>query len=124
MTLSSEQLEPFRSELDALRSEYAAKIGDRDAEYIRSVRSVAHASRVAGRLLIHFSLEPIGWSAGVLSLAAYKVLENMEIGHNVLHGQYDFMHDPQLSSATYEWDLVGTAKSWKRTTRRTMCSRT
>jgi linoleoyl-CoA desaturase len=38
----------------------------------------------------------------VLALGTYKVLENMEIGHNVLHGQYDFMRDPELSSATYE----------------------
>jgi fatty acid desaturase len=114
VNLSAEQLESLRSELDALRSEYAAKIGHRDAEYIRTVRAVARTSRFAGRLLIHFSLEPISWSAGVLALGAYKVLENMEIGHNVLHGQYDFMRDPQLCSATYEWDMVGTAKSWKR----------
>ena len=50
----------------------------------------------------------------MLALAMSKVLENMEIGHNVLHGQYDFMRDPRLSSATYEWGMVGTAKSWKR----------
>jgi linoleoyl-CoA desaturase len=56
----------------------------------------------------------VSWSAGVVALATYKALENMEIGHNVLHGQYDFMHDPELSSATYEWDMVGTSKSWKR----------
>ena len=112
--LSPDQFSSFRAELDALRSEYASKIGNRDAEHIRSVRAVARISCVAGRLLIHFSLEPISWSAGVLALAAYKVLENMEIGHNVLHGQYDFMHDPTLSSATYEFDMVGTAKSWKR----------
>ena len=111
---SRDQLASLRTDLDALRSEYAAKIGDRDAEYIRSVRTFARISNVAGRLLLHFSLEPVSWSAGVLALAAYKVLENMEIGHNVLHGQYDFMHDPTLSSATYEWDMVGTAKSWKR----------
>ena len=112
--MSPEQYSSFRSELDALRSEYVAKIGDRDAEHIRSVRAVARISRAAGRVLIHFSLEPISWSAGVLALATYKILENMEIGHNVLHGQYDFMHDPTLSSANYEWDMVGTAKSWKR----------
>jgi NADPH-dependent stearoyl-CoA 9-desaturase len=112
--LSPEQYSSFRSELDALRSEYVAKVGDRDADHIRSVRAVARISRAAGRVLIHFSLEPISWSAGVLALATYKVLENMEIGHNVLHGQYDFMHDPTLSSATYEWDIVGTAKNWKR----------
>jgi linoleoyl-CoA desaturase len=110
----SERLEWFRTELDALRAELVAKVGARDAEYIRSVRAVARRSHLAGRLLIQFSLEPVSWTAGVLALAAYKVLENMEIGHNVLHGQYDFMRDPGFSSATYEWDMVGTAKSWKR----------
>jgi fatty acid desaturase len=114
LTLSAEQSRSLRTELDALRLEFAAKVGARDAEYIRTVRAVARISRVAGRLLIHFSLEPISWGAGVLALGTYKVLENMEIGHNVLHGQYDFMRDPELSSATYEWDMVGTAKSWKR----------
>lgn len=112
--MSAEQSLSLRTELDALRLEFAAKVGARDAEYIRTVRAVARISRVAGRLLIHFSLEPISWGAGVLALGTYKVLENMEIGHNVLHGQYDFMRDPELSSATYEWDMVGTAKSWKR----------
>lgn len=113
-TLSSERLRSLGAELDALRAEYAAKVGERDGEYIRGVRSAARAAHATGRLLIHFSLEPVSWSAGVLALAAYKVLENMEIGHNVLHGQYDFLHDPQLSSATYEWDMVGTSKAWKR----------
>jgi linoleoyl-CoA desaturase len=114
MTLSAEQSRSLRAELDALRHEYAAKIGARDAEYIRTVRAVARISRVAGRLLIHFSLEPVSWAAGVVALGTYKVLENMEIGHNVLHGQYDFLRDPKLNSATYEWDMAGTAKSWKR----------
>ncbi len=114
MKLSAEQSRSLRAELDALRREYTAQIGARDAEYIRTIRTVARASRVAGRLLIHFSLEPVSWTAGVGALATFKVLENMEIGHNVLHGQYDFMRDPELSSATYEWDMVGTAKTWKR----------
>jgi linoleoyl-CoA desaturase len=112
--MSAEQSQSLRSELDALRREYTEMIGARDAEYIRTVRAVARISRLAGRLLIHSSLEPVSWSAGVIALATYKVLDNMEIGHNVLHGQYDFMRDPELSSATYEWDMVGTAKSWKR----------
>ena len=114
MKLSEEQARSFRSELDALRQEYAAKVGADDAEHIRAVRKVARISHVAGRVLIQFSLEPVSWTAGVLALGTYKVLENMEIGHNVLHGQYDFMHDPELSSATYEWDMVGTSKTWKR----------
>jgi NADPH-dependent stearoyl-CoA 9-desaturase len=115
MTLTHEQLKSFGRELDALRAEYAAKIGEADAEYIRSVRTVARILHGAGRVLIHFSLEPISWGAGVLALGAYKSIENMEIGHNVLHGQYNFMHDPELNSTNYEWDIIATAKSWKRT---------
>jgi fatty acid desaturase len=114
VTLTPEQSKSLRAELDALRQEYVAKIGLADAQYIRAVRAVARTAHAAGRLLVHFSLEPVSWGAGVAALAAYKVLENMEIGHNVMHGQYDFMRDPSLCSATYEWDMVGTAKSWKR----------
>jgi NADPH-dependent stearoyl-CoA 9-desaturase len=115
MTLTNEQLKSFAKELDALRAEYAAEIGDADAEYIRSVRAVARILRVTGRLLIQFSLEPISWGVGVVALGAYKSLENMEIGHNVMHGQYNFMRDPELNSTNYEWDIVATAKTWKRT---------
>lgn len=113
-TAPAKQHQALRAELDAVRAEYVAKIGDADAEYIRAVRTFARASQVAGRLLLHFSLEPVSWGAGVLALATYKVLENMEIGHNVLHGQYDFMHDPALSSATYELDMAATSSGWKR----------
>lgn len=114
MTPSAEQSRSLRAELDALRQEFAAKVGVRDAEHIRTVRAAARFSHAAGRLLLQLSFEPVGWTAGVVALATHKVLENMEIGHNVLHGQYDFMRDPTLSSATYEWDIVATAKGWKR----------
>ena len=33
----------------------------------------------------------------------------MEIGHNVLHGQWDWMGDPAVHSTTWEWDQVSTA---------------
>ena len=35
-----------------------------------------------------------------------KIIENMEIGHNVLHGQWDWMRDPDIHSPTWEWDFV------------------
>ncbi len=37
----------------------------------------------------------------------------MEIGHNVMHGQYDWMNDPALDSQTYEWDNVCTGDQWR-----------
>jgi hypothetical protein len=42
-----------------------------------------------------------------------KILENMEIGHNVLHGQWDWMRDPDIHSANWEWDSASTADAWK-----------
>ena len=37
----------------------------------------------------------------------------MEIGHNVMHGQYDWMGDPALNSRMYEWDNVCPSDQWK-----------
>ena len=39
----------------------------------------------------------------------------MELGHNVMHGQYDWMNDKSLNGATYEWDIVGTSDNWRKT---------
>ncbi|HMJ11949.1 MAG TPA: acyl-CoA desaturase [Polyangiaceae bacterium] len=106
-------LESLRRDLDDLRDRTLAQVGAEDAAYIRDVRRVARALEVSGRALIHVSLEPVSFGLGVLSLGLYKILENMELGHNVMHGQYDFMEDPAFDSKTYEWDLVGTARTWK-----------
>jgi fatty acid desaturase len=43
-----------------------------------------------------------------------KILENMEIGHNILHGQWDWMRDPKIHSAVWEWDHATPAELWKR----------
>ena len=45
----------------------------------------------------------------------FKILENMEVGHNVMHGQYDWMNDPKLQSQSYEWDTVCDGDSWRKT---------
>jgi fatty acid desaturase len=106
-------LESLRRNLDDLRARTMAQVGEEDAAYIKAVRRAARGLEVSGRLLIHVSLEPVSFSLGVLGLGLYKIIENMELGHNVMHGQYDFMGDPSLDSKTYEWDVVGTAKTWK-----------
>jgi linoleoyl-CoA desaturase len=106
--------ESLERDLRELRARIAAKVGEEDRQHVHSVRFAAKCLEVSGRVLIHVSLEPVSFGLGVLSLGLYKILENMELGHNVLHGQYDFMRDPTLASATYEWDFVGTARAWKR----------
>jgi fatty acid desaturase len=42
-----------------------------------------------------------------------KILDNMEIGHNVMHGQYDWMNDPMVNGARHEWDNMAPAQDWK-----------
>jgi linoleoyl-CoA desaturase len=37
----------------------------------------------------------------------------MEIGHNVMHGQWDWMRDPTIHSTTWEWDHASPSEQWK-----------
>lgn len=111
--LSSQQINDFQKELDALRHSIEAKMGKEDIDHIQNVIEIQRYLEISGRLLIHFSLDPISWSLGVASLSAAHILENMEIGHNLIHGQYDFMQDEKFNS-NYEWTIAGTAKNWKR----------
>ena len=58
---------------------------------------------------------PPAWILGTAMLATSKILENMEIGHNVMHGQWDWMRDPEIHSTTWEWDNVTPSSQWKHT---------
>jgi fatty acid desaturase len=37
----------------------------------------------------------------------------MELGHNIIHGQWDWMNDPEIHSNTWEWDMAGPASQWR-----------
>jgi fatty acid desaturase len=39
--------------------------------------------------------------------------EQLEIGHNVLHGQWDWMNDPVIKSRAWDWDTASTAEAWR-----------
>jgi fatty acid desaturase len=56
---------------------------------------------------------PPFWLAGTVALSLSKILDNMEIGHNVMHGQYDWMRDPGLNSKMFEWDTACPADQWR-----------
>ena len=90
-----------------------ADLGDRDRAYITRVIEVQRHLEVAGRILLAGSRWAPAAVAGTAVLTLAKVLENMEIGHNVLHGQWDWMQDPAIHSSTWEWDAASTAASWK-----------
>jgi NADPH-dependent stearoyl-CoA 9-desaturase len=111
--LTREDVEAIGRELDSIRADVVARVGQRDADYIRSVIGVQRWLEVAGRASLLFSRRRSAFVAGVTLLAAAKILENMEIGHNVMHGQYDWMKDPAISASSWEWDSVSTASAWK-----------
>ena len=111
--LTREQVEEIGRELDALREEVLDDLGAEDAAHIRGVVHLARGSAIVGRTLLMFGFTPVSFGLGVIALSAAKILENMEIGHNVLHGQYDWMNDPALDSQTYEWDIVCDASQWR-----------
>lgn len=113
--LTAEQLAGLQSDLDTLRAEVASELGERDARHIRAVIRDTRLSAAAGRSLLMFGFDPISFVVGVCALARAKILENMEVGHNVLHGQYDWMGDPALNSQRYEWDIVCHSSHWRRT---------
>ncbi|AKT50128.1 fatty acid desaturase family protein [Arsenicicoccus sp. oral taxon 190] len=114
--LTDEQVAELGRELDALRAEVVAGRGAADAAYIRRVIRVQRSLELAGRAtLVLAGKRKAAWVAGVGLMSVAKILENMEIGHNVIHGQWDWMRDPDIHSSTWEWDFVAPASGWKHT---------
>jgi NADPH-dependent stearoyl-CoA 9-desaturase len=113
--LSAEELEGFAAELDAIGRRVREEVGESDARYLRRVVALQRSAEIGGRAMLFAGAIPPLWAAGVALLGLSKILENMEIGHNVIHGQYDWMNDPVLNSDRYEWDLVCPAEHWKKT---------
>jgi fatty acid desaturase len=118
--LSPEEVDAIGAELDALRAEVMDGRGAADAAYIRKMIATQRYLEMGSRAVLLFSgvkvkgIRPAWW-IGTAGLSLAKILENMEIGHNVLHGQWDWMRDPKIHSTQWEWDFVSPAKQWKHT---------
>jgi linoleoyl-CoA desaturase len=113
--LTDADVENLAVELDAIRRDIEDSRGERDARYIRRTIAAQRALEVAGRALLAASSRRAAWWAGSVTLGVAKIVENMEIGHNVMHGQWDWMNDPEIHSTTWEWDMGGAAKHWRYT---------
>ncbi|MGD1284130.1 fatty acid desaturase family protein [Mycobacterium seoulense] len=111
--LGEQELEKLAKEFDAIHDEVFADLGDRDRRYIKNVISAQRQIVVAGRVLLLASRSKTAWLLGTACLSMAKILENMEIGHNVMHGQWDWMNDPDIHSSVWDWDTASTAESWK-----------
>lgn len=127
VNLTDAQIEEFGREMDAIRDEVFDSRGERDRRYILRVIRTQRTLAVVGRFVIYgglfflpawdhalaswwTSLAIIGLGTAMLGTA--KILENMEIAHNVMHAQWDWMKDPNIQSNTWEWDTLGPSDRW------------
>jgi fatty acid desaturase len=113
MHLTDEEVEQLGRELDAIRAEIEESRGAADAAYINRMIKVQRGLAAAGRAALFASNRKPAWAIGTSLLALAKILENMEIGHNVMHGQWDWMNDPEIHSSNWEWDTAQPAEQWK-----------
>jgi NADPH-dependent stearoyl-CoA 9-desaturase len=111
--LSAEQIEQLGREFDAIHDEVFADLGDRDSRYIRGTIKLHRRLVLAARALLLGSRYKPAWLAGTAALSVAKILENMEIGHNVMHGQWDWMNDPDINSQNWDWDTASPADAWR-----------
>lgn len=114
--LSSEQVEEMGAKIEALRREIMDSLNEKDAEYIYKIRNFVRYSEIASRGMLMFAgwIPPV-WLLATGLLGVSKIVENMELGHNVMHGQFDWLNDPSLHGAFYDWDTMATGQDWKYT---------
>ena len=94
-------------------SRSSTRRGADDAAYIRKVIDAQRKLELGSRALLLVSMFPPAWVVGTAGLSIAKIIENMEIGHNVMHGQWDWMRDPKIHSTTWEWDNASPSEQWK-----------
>ena len=114
--LSAEQIAELGQKIDAIRRDIMDSIGEQDAKYIYKIRDFVRYSEIASRGMLMFGgwIPPV-WLMGTGLLGLSKIVENMELGHNVMHGQFDWLNDPNLNGANYDWDTMATGDDWKYT---------
>lgn len=112
--LTAEDVEALAAELDAIRVEIEESRGERDARYIRRAIQLQRGLAAGGRIALFASGNRIARYAGIAMLASAKIIENMELGHNIIHGQWDWMNDPEIHSTEWEWDTTAPSVHWKK----------
>lgn len=114
--LTDEEIQSFGEKIEVIRRDTMQSLGEQDAAYIYKIRNFVRYSEIASRgmLMVAGWLPPV-WLLGTGLLGISKIVENMELGHNVMHGQFDWLNDPSLNGANYDWDTIATGDDWKYT---------
>jgi len=113
VTLTKDQIDELGRELDELKLRVINDLGQEDLDYIYNVIKAQRALEIGGRASLYLGFLPPFWLLGTAALGLSKILDNMEIGHNVMHGQYDWTRDPALNSKRFEWDTACPSDQWR-----------
>lgn len=114
--LTPEQIEKFGRRVEQIRQDVMQSLGEQDAKYIYKVRNFVRYTEIASRGMLMFGgwIPPV-WLLGTGLLGISKIVENMELGHNVMHGQFDWLNEPSLNGNTYDWDTIASGDDWRET---------
>lgn len=114
-TAERARYDAIQAAFDQLQARYRARLGPADVRYIKRLRLFSRIFEALGRGLIWFGFEPLSWALGVLLLFLHRNLESIEIGHNVLHGQYDcFPEIPEFHAHNFRWKSPIDEEGWRR----------
>jgi NADPH-dependent stearoyl-CoA 9-desaturase len=110
---TAEGLRAFQADLDALRAQVMADLGEFDARYVRTLLWLARGLEVAGRGLILLGgwFWPT-WVLGVALLTVSHLIETMELGHNLMHGQFNWLNDRRFEARGYRWNFACEPQDW------------
>ena len=107
--LPKAQSDALAVELDTLYKSVMGSLGQDEAKYIQRIYATVVYSELVSRGLLAVAgrmssrRSQIGtWLLGTSILSFSKILNNMELGHNVMHGQYDWMQHPHLNSQKFD----------------------
>jgi linoleoyl-CoA desaturase len=105
----------IEQEFEAIKQRYRQKLGAKDVAYITGLRRKSRMFEALGRGLLWISPEPITFAAGVFFVWLHRNIEAIEIGHNVLHGQYDYFPEiPEFHSRNFKWKAPIDEEGWRR----------
>ncbi len=105
----------IEKEIDDIKQRYRAKLGPKDIAYIKGLRRNSRIFEAIGRGLLWVSPEPITFTLGVFFTFLHRNIESIEIGHNVLHGQYDYFPEiPQFHAHNFKWKAPVDEEGWRR----------
>lgn len=110
---SDERFAQIHQAFEQIKENHRQDLGEKDVRHITRIRRFSRIFEVIGRGLIWFLPGPLAL-IGVPFLFLHRNLEAIEIGHNVLHGQYDtFDEIPQFHSRKFRWKAPMDEAAWR-----------